>query len=666
MRKILFSITLLILLVSLVSADIIITQQPTGIYNLGESISIPITIKSTGDAFGSFEMNLICNGHDINFYKNGVGLIGGEEKEMSPSLILTKNMIGDIVGNCKIKGTFMENYVLTEVFKISNLIKISATIEEREFNPGENILITGDAVKENGEDAEGFVELMLVTDNSSEISQLETIQNGFFSINLTLAENMKAGSYLVKLTAYERNSEEITTNKGFVNYNIVIAQIPTSLEISSEEQEVEPGTNLKVKTILHDQTGEKINSNSIITIKNEDDEILEQIEIATEEFLEYPIKYNQAPAEWTIMADSNELTTESTFSIKEKMDVKVELINKTAILTNVGNVPYQDILLIKIGNSSVNINASLKVDETQKYILSAPNGNYQVEIIADGETEINQNVALTGRAIDVKKAGGTIITLVKYPFVWVFIIAILGIMAFIVFKKGYKKNFMGYMSNFKRKTKNDLTIPMKKNALVTAKNNAELSLSIKGDKQNISLICLNLKNYKDLESKKGNASEILQKLVKIAEEEKAVLYENQNNLFFLIAPIKTKTFHNEKTALDIAQKIKEELEEHNKLAKQKIDFGISLNYGTIIAKQEPTVLKFMSMGTLITTAKKIAIGSQGEILLSEKINDKMKTDIKTEKKEINKTPVYILKEIKNKQGNEKFIKNFLKRIEGKN
>lgn len=666
MRKIIFSLTLLILLVSFASAEIIITQQPTEVYNLGETIYVPVTIKSITDSYGSFEMTLICNGHEINFYKNGVGLLGGEEKEMNPSMVLTKNILGEVKGDCKIKGTFGEDYILTDNFKISNLITIQTTVEETEFNPGESIIIKGDAAKENGEGVKGFIEIAMLSGNTSSINQLATINNGFFSINISLPKDMKAGDYAVRLTAYEKDLTEEKTNQGIAGYTMTISQIPTSLEIVFEEQDVEPGTNLKVKTILHDQTGEKIPASSKITLKDGKNKLLDEIEIATDEFFEYPIEYNQAPEEWTITAKSEFLTSESKFSIKEKMDVKVELINKTVIITNNGNIPYNDTVLIKIGNESLNINTSLEIDETQKYILSAPDGEYEVKIVANGEESIVQTVGLTGNAISVKEAKGAVIKFIKYPFVWIFILIILGFMAFIIFKKGYKKSFIGYMGKFKRKGKNDLTIPLKKKETMSSKNNAELSLSIKGDKQNISLVCLNIKNHKDISTKQGNASEILKEIIKIGEGEKAALYENKENLFFLIAPIKTKTFNNEKTALELAQQIKIKLEDHNKLAKQKIDFGLALNYGTIIAKQEPTTLKFMSMGTLITTAKKIATISKGEILLSEKIKDRMKNDIKTEKDEKNKTTVYTIKEIKNKKGNEKFIQNFLKRIEDKN
>ena len=88
----------------------------------------------------------------------------------------------------------------------------------------------------------------------------------------------------------------------------------------------------------------------------------------------------------------------------------------------------------------------------------------------------------------------------------------------------------------------------------------------------------------EIETTKGNAEETLQKIINFTEGRKALTYENQNNLHFILAPIKTRTFKNEVTALHIAQAIKKILTEHNRIFKQKVDFGISMNNGVIIAK----------------------------------------------------------------------------------
>ena len=672
MRKIIILLMFVILFSSFTSAEIIITQQPDPLYNIGDIIDLPLKIVASTDVVDSFKMQLICNGIETEVLTKDIILNSGEEELIAAKIILTQERTKRTTGTCKIKLGLGENYVLTNDFTISNLINLELKERQVEFAPGEAITIEGNAKKENKEFAEGFIDVKITGQDLSEpIEILDTVNLGYFFINFSLPKETKAGEYLVSLNVYEKNSEGEVTNNGETDFNILISQIPTSLEIvfdpvevsSDENQGIEPGTDLKVKAVLHDQTGEKIKSMAVITIKDENNIILQQTEKQTDEFLEFPISYNQPPEEWTVFAVSNKLTSEMNFKIKEKEDVRIDLTNKTITISNTGNVFYNKSVLVKIGDSSVNIDVNLKVDESQKYSLSAPDGEYQVEIITDEGNKFTGMATLTGKAINVKKASEGVLTLARHPLVWIFIIAILGFIAFTIFKKGYKRSFFGYISP-KRKNKNK-QIPLKKNSLINAKNKSEISLSIKGDKQNVSAVCLKIKNLKEIESQKSNAEKTLQKVVDFAEEKKGFVYENQENLFFILAPIKTRTFSNEQTAVKIAQKIKEILAEHNRLFKQKIEFGISLNYGTIIAKQEKDILKFMSIGTLITTAKRIASVSVREILLSEKINDKLKSYVKSEKQNKQGTIFYTIKEIKDTEGNKRFIRNFLDRIEKK-
>ena len=667
MRLLSTVLMLTLFLFPLISAEIII-NQPEEIYNLGDVISISVTMVASRDTLGSLNINLVCEGEEVN-YKIGIPPLSSNEQYKTDIYIpLIKNEIKELKGICKVEISLGKDYALTNEFRISDLILLKTDFQVLEFDPGENLLIEGEATRENNKPINGFIELSIVEGNTSILSHLETISNSFFLINASLPKDIKAGALLLKLNAYEVDPNGETTNKGFLNQNIKINQVPTNLEIVFESEGVEPGTNLIVKAVLHDQTGEKIPSISTIIIKNENDETMEQTEIATDEFFEFPILYNEAPSKWKVIMTSNELTSESFFIILEKESIDIEIINRTLTITNTGNVLYDKKALIKIGDETLNIDIYLEVDKSQKYIITAPDGKYGVEVTA-GDSVVSAEVVLTGKTIDVKKAPGTIGSLVKYPLVWIFMILILGFVVFIVFKKGSKKTFIGYPSSKTKKDKKDRGkskfVPLVKGSLVNSRNKAELSLSIKGDKQNVSVIALNIKNLKEIQSKKGNMEGTLQKTVDIAEENKAATYESHNTLFFILAPTKTRTFKNEKIALEIAHKIKEILIHHNKMFKQKINFGISLNYGTIVAKQEQESLKFMSLGTLISVAKKISSLANEDILLSEKMNDTLGSHVKTTKQEKSGINVYSIKEIRNMEEHKKFIRNFLDRIEGK-
>ena len=545
---------------------------------------------------------------------------------------------------------------------------------QKEFNPGENTIIQGTSVKENGEDVNGFIEVGIVIENESDTKMYyETINNGFFSLNISMPKDSRAGQYLVKLNVYEKDPLNQITNRGFADYNILINQIPTSLEIVFESQEVNPGEPVKAKAILHDQTGEKIVSTAILTIKNSKDKIFEQKEIATDEFLEFPIAQSEPPSQWTVVVVSNKITTKSDFRIAEKEDADVEIINKTVVVTNTGNVPYNETLLVKIGNSTVNIDVYLEMGEIKKYALSAVDGEYQIDVVSNGESIASKRVLLTGNSIDVKEDSGAF---KGYSLVWIFVILILGFMGFLIYKNGVKKSFFGYVSSLgKSKPKKIVPFEIKKEEVYfekrgsskTLRNRAELSLSIQGEKQNSCVICLRIKNADVLSRKDDSTKNTLKEINRIVEENRGFIYENQSVFFFLFVPAVTKTFKNEKKAAEIAEKISNILLEHNKMFRQKLEFGISVDYGEIVSKRDNNVMQFASFGNLMNISKKIATLAQNEVYLSDKIGKRLLSEMKAEKRNIQGTEVYKVKEMRErKDENKKFLSSFVKRMETEN
>jgi hypothetical protein len=663
MKKLMFGLFFVILFLSIVSAgtpvQLLITQQPNPVYNLGNSMTIPITIKSLGEVSGNLEMNLICNGQQVTFYKNGVKLSTGEEKKENPVLILTKENIGSATGTCRIKAIIQDQYTLSNEFKISDKLELALKTEAREFNPEQEILFEGEVKKENGESVNGFIELNLMEGNSKQ-NYAETINNGVFQLRFILPKETKSGQYLANLNFYEKDSSGEKTNTGFFDFNIKINQIPTRLEIIIENEKVNPGENLRVKGILRDQTGEKIDSQIILTIKNERDKILEQKEIISDESLEFAISYNQMPANWSIFAVSNKITSDSKFSINEKKEVKIELINKTLLVTNVGNVVYNDDISVKIGENFETFFIILNVDESKKFVLSAPEGQYEINLVEEGDNELLGSVMLTGKSVNIKEYSS--IEKLFSPLVWIFIVGICGFMAFIFFKKGYKRSFFGYITSFKNRKPSEVITSKPKNTRSTA----ILTVSLRGDKQDASVVAVKIKNLKEAEPI-GGTKETIRSMIDSSKTKKALLYENGDFLFFILAPVITKTFRNEKNALELARELKNILEKHNKVFQPKIEFGISVSYGTIVAKPESGILKFMSLGTLMSEAKKIATSSDQEILLGKEMNNKIRLagGVKTEKSNKGNLEAYSVKEMMNSEENQKFIGSFLKRLDNK-
>lgn len=657
------------------SAEIIITEQPSSIYNYGDAVEIPLIVKSNTQIAGTFNTDLICNGIATNFYKNGLFLNAGEEKNIDAVVILDDAAIsGNGSAFCVVRAYFVSDSVLTSEFKVSDAINIELLTNKSDFNPQENIVVDGKATRENGVPANGFIEMIFVPENASEnITYQNTINNGFFSVSFSLPKETKAGNYVLKLNAYEEDTLGALTNYGSFDANIRVNQVPTSLEILFDDDEnFVPGNPVKLKAVLRDQTGEKINSNAVISLSDAYGELREQSEKPADEFWEIPTVYNEEAGTWTAVAVSEGLMRNENFEIETHEFAEMNIINNTLIITNRGNVLYDNSLLIKIGPETVELKVNLEVDETKRFSLRAPDGEYYIEVIHEGETQTSDSAFLTGKAISVKEAA-TVFALARYPFAWIFVILVLGFVFAMVLRKGYQKSFIGYITSPRTSSassnmlniEKELPFIRKKGITLQSKTKAELSLSLKGERQGASLVMLRLKNSADIVNSEGT-EQILQELINTAEENKAIVHLSENtlsNMLFILAPVMTKSFKNEKNAIDLANKIRDILDKYNKLAKQKIEFGISINYGDVVVKKDGSVLKFMSLGNIINILKKIAALANSEVLLAEDIKNRMIKDMSFEKLTRSGMDVYTPREPRFKGDASKFIADFKRKME---
>ena len=669
MKKILIFAPFLLLFVSLVSAEILITQQPNAIYSYGDFVSVPAIVKTASAVSGTSEMDIICNGLETNFYKNGIQIAAGEEKQFDAGVSLTTKIAGSSPATCTIKIMLNTDYVTTNEFRVSDLISVELLENQSEFVPEQEIIIEGRATKANGNPADGFVELSFLSENVTQnLTYKNTISNGFFSIKFSMPKETRFGDYVLRVNAYEKDVLDFITNRGSSDTKIHVNQVPTSLEMIFQNNEIEPGTSMRVKTILHDQTGEKILSNAIISVKDSNNQIRDQTEKQTDDFFEVPTAYNEPPGKWSVVAVSEGITSESTFKIRGREASEIKIVNNTLIITNVGNVPYNESLLVKIGGESVNLLVSLSVDETRKFVLNAPDGEYDVEIINGGKQQAAESVTLTGKVISVKEASA-ILTLTRYPLAWIFVILVLGFVLAMVLRKGYQRSFVGYMSAPKKEkpadSKDSLNLSLlRKGMTLKSRNKAELSLSLKGDKQGVSLTLLRIKNSEDIKGSEA-CQQVLQQVINFAEENKSIAYisDGYKNILFISAPIMTKTFKNEKAAVEIARNASEVISKYNKLAKHKIDFGISVNYGDMVLNKEGSILKFMNFGNSLTVSKKVASLSNGEVLISEDFKNKVSSEMTVERQPREDINIYTVKEARFKGDTSKFIDSFKKRME---
>lgn len=615
-----FLITLTLLLVlQLVSASIVVSEQPKKVYNYGEIVKVPAKIVASGNINNFLIVSLVCGEKTLELSKEPILLYSGEEKNTEYLIPLTKTFVEDTTGNCRVKLTVAQETQYTEEFKVSNSVSITLKETNSTVNPLDKVILSGTAVKENSEKVNGFVEASIAHPDLN-VNFPGTVKDGEFSIDFTLPKETKSRKYTVTISVYEKDLEENTNNAGTSTYILAVKQVPTSIELKLDKTLVEPKSELKMKSILYDQAGEKISSKVKYQIKNGEDKLIQEVEKDTEEVLTLPIAYNEEPAKWKVYVDSLGIKNEAPFEINTHEEITTEIQENTVIFTNIGNVPYTKTVTIKIGETPKEIALDLNVDESETYLLTAPEGTYDVN--ANGVTGA---AILTGKTVDVKKAPGKIMSLftgIGNYVVWAFIIIILILAFFILFKRIFRRKYSAYKAS-KYHTREAYVAPVySKKELVKTNNKAEMAVSMKGEQMTATAVCVKIRNLAAIRSRAG-IEETLQKAVDIAEMSKAHTYESHDGLVFLFVPFKTKTMQNERTATSVADRIKDVLAYHNKVYKDKLDFGISVENGQILAKNKPGHgMVFTPLHNFIVNAKKIASSAQGQVIVGDSARQK--------------------------------------------
>jgi hypothetical protein len=686
-RFVVLTLVLVLFFITTVSAGVYFSQ-PEENYNLGDNIIVNLTVEPIEAGFPEITLN--CDGESVmvlpSSYNNGKGVI---------EFPLTSSWIEDMNGDCYFLAEFSNDVNgKSREFKISNELDVSLSIDSFFAEPGETITINGNARRLNGVGVNGEVEITIPllsrfnvveevvsneTESSNESESNESsvevegsvdngayygqISGGDFSVVITLPKDIPAGDYRIDALAFEEQDGE-RTSEGLSMANLNVFQIPTSIDVALNNQNFDPGESLNFKAILKDQTEVIISEEISVIISDEAGmRIFEQI-VLSEDTFDFVIKTNQSAGYYEILASSNELESLKSFYINEKAIVSLVLDNETLIVTNVGNIPYKKDIQVDLNGKPFVKSLNLELSESHSFKLTGANQEYDIKI-SDGETElVQQGVALTGRAIGIKNLKGEGSISVK-PIIWIFFIIVFGAGVLFLLRSVMKKKSFTYGFNKKKSKSADVvelsapkSKPKKQGSPLVPPNQAEQVLVLQGEKSRAGIVVLKIKNKISSFSKQS-----LEKAIEPIYGKRGAVYEQGDYIFILFSPLMTKTTKNEVLAARAAEKIKSVLNHHNKKFKDKIEFGLAVNSGSIINKVENKKLKFTALKNVMVAAKRLAESSDGQILVTKEAYERGISEIKAEKKKIGNGDVYELRRVVDHDQNKKFLKGFVERME---
>ncbi|MFZ5955285.1 MAG: hypothetical protein ACOYT4_02570 [Nanoarchaeota archaeon] len=651
MKKRLVIIIILIFLMSFISAKISIDSEPQDVYNLGDNLYITISTTPSSN-YGNLNVNLFCNNKTINLLKWPSQFFGEQTNYPLPVKKLTKkdleiDNIDDIVGTCQVIASLGEEKDSTKSFIVTKNVLVTPRLNKTNYNPKEHITLYVDALKENNYPLEGFIEV------TGTANFKKAISGGSVSETFVMPETTEPSEYKLNILVYDKSEEGEILNQGYSSIKFAINQVPSHIQTSLSQLEVDPGNNISFALDLFDQSGKLMEgaiSVSVISPTNEETKLV--VNSGTTGNLNF--QANSTPGKWKIISSFKDISDTKEFALNAIQKAEFEILEDSSMLLvkNVGNCIYNKTIEIKIGENIQKIEKiAIGIGEERKFSIKAPKGEYDIKI-NDGNSNVEKRLLLTGKAISVKEASNFDV-FSQYPIIWIFMIILLALVAIfslIKFKKTSK------LKDKVRKFNPELDAP-KPLPLKTGK--AESSLVLKGEKSNSSIIIVKL-NYAGL---RDTAREELEKMLEIAKQNKGVIEYKEDHVIIIFNPLITRSNSNESIAVRTGFDIFKRLTEYNRKFATAIPFNIGIHSGNLISSVENGRLKYTSIENTIILARKISSLSTGKMLVSDSIRNKIVRDIKAEKAGVvGKHNIFSVEKISDKEANQQKLADILKRM----
>jgi hypothetical protein len=646
--------------IGFINAEIKISE-PNEVYNLGDRLLASVSINPSFEVDGFFDIDLSCGGNIINFYKipaNTESFPIGEEHSYTSYIILTRKLLGNISNQkCSIVATLGDEKVSSKLFTISETGKLELELSKTNYNPGELVSLNVKVTKDNQYPMNGFLEV-------SGLSNIKkAIVDGAVQESFIIPKEKEAGQYDLILEAYDVGSNGEKLNIVSTTLSLEVNQVPSFIETTLPEKEINSGKTFEYKLELYDQAGKKmenmlINSNIISPLGEE-----KKFAVLSGEKVSFDIPLNASPGNWKISSFYTDVLSQSDFNVLETALVDFTLLNSTLLIKNIGNTIYNKTINIRIGDRIEKLDLNILPGEERKFKLTAPEGNYDI-LVEDGISKSSGTMLLTGKAISINDLGSAGF-FNSYPIVWFFIIFILGGVSLVMFFRfGKTKNLGESLKKIISPKKAEMSeIKEDKNVIDISKmmvNRAENVPILDGKKIPSSIILMKVLNYDKLG---GNPKAYLDNLVKIANDNKGVVEVKQNGFCVVFSPLITKTYNNEKTAMELASNIFNRLEDYNNKFKEKIEFSLGVHSGELVSAIEDKKLKYTAIDNTISFLRKIVDSTSGKLLISEDIKKKMMRDLKTEVvSNLSGKPVYSVSKFLDREGDKEKLKDILSRI----
>ncbi len=696
-----FAILTTILAIEFASAGIFI-EPLNEIYNFGDFLNVPTNIISTSSASGHYSVDLVCeNNLTIAVFNQFIMTQPNFERHFQIETQLIDSQLKNMSQNCNLKAVYNGDSVFSSSFKMSSKVDVESSLEFDELKPGSSISVSGTAIKESLVPLNGFVEIFIPSLN---LYKSGTVSEGMFNLSVSLPKNVKSGKHNVTISVHDYDGSGKKLNSGDQQHIVKILQVLEKVEIVAEKENIKPGEEFTFLIDARDQAGDPIPGQvSIVMFEPNGLPYIKKI-IKQGENQKVLFSLNNSPGYWSIEATIGEVIKRKLFYLVEVPEIQTSLINNTLFVTNIGNADYSGPLEITIGSHVEVKQLSLKVGETQKFTLRAPEGTYSISVLEKGEQQNLGSTFLTGRAIEVANFKQDLTNTLKDPFVWGLVLVLFVVIVILVRVKSAMKNKLlnpsvsngSALSGWESKKSPIVETSIKKEEIQEFKTPSKImpvssfkssNYKIPSDFETINSIVKKptivtphtthtanpfIGSHEGVREKavvlairasgpvnSVYSSQTINSALSIAQETGAKIYIDGDYKVVLFSPRLTKFADNEITAVNAARRVESLFVEHNKIYGDKISFGLGISDGDIISEIEKGKFHFTSAGNIVSLSKKIAQTANMKLLLSDSVRRKVINTVKTG--QVGQTGFWEVTRVVDRSNSSEFVKDFTKR-----
>lgn len=259
---------------------------------------------------------------------------------------------------------------------ILNKLTVTASLSKETFLPGETIKVEGSALRLDSKPAESGIVKLDFSNQTLEAS----ISKGSFAFSIQTQKNIRSGDHGIDIVARDSFG-----NAGSAFIKATITAVPTSLKLEIAETTLTPKGTLKLKPTLLDQANDKIIQSVLVEVIDARGNKAYSESVSSDQELSLELPLDAAPGEWAATTRLDKIKETITFSVVEKTDLDINLVNQTLYITNIGNIKFKsplDIVYTGPINTTKTKKLSLNVKETEEIDLGLglKGGIYNIEV----------------------------------------------------------------------------------------------------------------------------------------------------------------------------------------------------------------------------------------------------------------------------------------------